>query len=112
MSLSPSPSTELPAHWAAVLAHIEQSLAEAIAAVPQPLPEEPAAAAPEQPADAAMQQLRARLASLERCAAGALEQATEIDTGLATEAAALAHWLDGVEETRRQLAKATAPAVS
>jgi hypothetical protein len=112
MSVSSSPPGELPAHWAAVLAHIEQSLAEAIATVQEPPPEEPAAVAPERPADAAMQQLRARLASLERCAAGALEQATGIDAGLAEEAAALAHWLDGVEETRRKLAKATAPAVS
>jgi hypothetical protein len=58
-----------------------------------------------------MQQLRTRLASLEKCAAGALVKASEIDAGLATEAAALASWLQGVEETQRQLAKAPAATV-
>ena len=111
MSISPNPPGESPAHWATVLAQIEQSLAEAIAAAPEPPPEEPSPPPNGQPAEAAMQQLRTRLANLERCAAVALEQASEIDAGLATEAAALASWLAGVEETRRKLAMATAPSV-
>src|SRR5437763_1727765 len=111
MSISPNPPGELPAHWATVLAQIEQSLAEAIAAVKEPPREGPSSPPNEQPAEAAMQQLRTRLANLERCTAVALEQASGIDAGLAAEAAALTSWLQGVEETRQQLAKGTAGAV-
>jgi hypothetical protein len=111
MSISPNPPGERLANWATVLAHIEQSLVEAIAAVPDPPPLEHLASPSEQPAEAALQQLRTRLANLEKCAAVALEQASAIDAGLASEAAALEAWLQGVEETRRKLAKAPAGTV-
>jgi hypothetical protein len=103
------PSPVLPPSWTEVLEAMQRSLAEVLAAVPDPPPASAGSDVPPWQAD--LERLDRRLAELDASSRRAEENATSLEAELAGGADAFRRWLAAAAASRQALADASARTV-
>jgi hypothetical protein len=103
-------SSTLPADWSQVLADIQKSLDETLAAVE--IPPEPEATPNHAQAGAAADRIAVRVRQLDDRAAQAAQTRRELEALVAFESEAISAWLAASAEMRLRLERGTARAIS
>jgi hypothetical protein len=98
------PKHVLPPSWPQVLEGMQRSLAQALAAVPEPAPEPAASGERVPPWQATLQRLDSRFGHLETCCRRAVDSAGAMDAELAAGADGLRAWLAAASANGQTLA--------